>query len=222
MESFADRKLTANLQSGIKTLQKALRARRQLQTRPPIGKVICSTMQVRNNTHCTDIKPEKCGWDHDHFLLDIALIQLSTHDPPSNQAPLLRQRHPTLLSNDVRVEFQGITQQQYGMKVFKCGSESHNRSGMLSGLCWFRHKDLGYYEAWSIAPLGEERRHFAVRGDSAAAVTTQSGVELVGQLHGALVDQAGEQIVYMNPTEPITAFIEAQNPGSTLNPSINT
>ncbi|KAL8919426.1 MAG: hypothetical protein Q9208_006804 [Pyrenodesmia sp. 3 TL-2023] len=218
LESSSDRTFVTTLRSEIKTLQKQLQSCRQLLSRVPVGKLLFSTMHVRNDTHCRNIDPHDC-WFHDHFILDIALIQLTTHNPPSNEAPSASQGRPTLWS-DVRRGVKGIAQPEYGMKVFKCGAQSHVTSGVLSGQSWFFTDEVGWFEGWSICCLGERR--FCIGGDSAAAVTTLSSAELVGQLHGQLVDPAGEQISCMIPMQPITNFIEAQIPESELTLSTDT
>ncbi|KAI4179331.1 MAG: hypothetical protein LQ346_007217 [Caloplaca aetnensis] len=220
MESFSsNRQLMAFLKSDTKTVQEELQSRRQLGSRAPIGKVLFSTMHVSNKGNCRMNDPSDC-WYHDHFLMDVALIQLwTTQNPQKNQAPLLRQGHP-MLWFDVLGDVQGIAQPQYAMKVFKCGSESHITSGMLSGQRWICSDAMGWFQAWFISPLGE--RSFSVGGDSASLITTQSGAELVGQLQGGLVDQAGEPLTCMTPIEPIMDFIKAQMPGSELTLSTET
>ncbi|KAL9029903.1 MAG: hypothetical protein Q9196_001906 [Gyalolechia fulgens] len=206
--SSPNQKEIATLKSGIKTLQKELQSRRQLQSRTPIGKVLFSTMQVMNPTHCPNSNPADCAL-HDHFLLDMALIHLSTRDAPGNKAPWHRESSPTGLSNA-----KGLAEPVYGMRVFKCGSQSQITSGMLSGQSFFAdHTGLGWFQSWTI--VGDGDRRFSEGGDLASAVTTKSR-ELVGQLHGAVVDPAEEPISCMTPMEPIIDYIKARVPNSDL------
>ncbi len=115
---------------------------------------------------------------------------------------------------DVLGDVKGIAQPHYGMHVFKSGSQSHITNGMLSGQRWVYSDVLGWCQAWVISPFGD--RPFSIRGDSASLITTQSGVELVGQLHGGVFDQAGEPVGCMTPIEPIMDMIKARLPGSEL------
>ncbi|KAL8903645.1 MAG: hypothetical protein Q9207_003794, partial [Kuettlingeria erythrocarpa] len=220
MELFSsNRTLIASLKSDMKPLQKELQSRRQLLSRAPIGKVLFSTMHVSNKEHCRMNDTSEC-WYHDHFLIDVALIQLwTTQNPKWNQAPLLRHGDP-MLWYDMLDGVQGIAQPQHAMKVFKCGSQTHITSGMLSGHRWVYSDVLGWFQTWIISALGE--RSFSVRGDSASLITTQSGIELVGQLHGNIVDQTGEPLSCMTPIEPIMDWIKTQMPGSELTLSTET
>ncbi|KAL9001657.1 MAG: hypothetical protein Q9188_005377 [Gyalolechia gomerana] len=214
-ELSLSRKAIATLKSEIKTLQKELESRRQLQSsRRPIGQVLFSAIQVINTTQCQDINPTDCKL-HDHFLLDLALIQLSTHDLHWNIAPLPRE------CKSPWYDVTGLAQPLDEMRVFKYGSQTGITSGRLSGQTFFAHDaGLGWFQGWAIIADDEDRR-FSEGGDSASAITTSTG-ELVGQLHGAVIDPAHKPISCMTPIEPIINFLKARIPNSDVTFSTDT
>ncbi|KAI4117489.1 MAG: hypothetical protein LQ338_007545 [Usnochroma carphineum] len=205
--SPACRRNVALLRSETKTSQKRLQFCQQLQLREPIGRVLFSTMHVANTSQCQPIDPGPCS-QHDHSLMDFALIQLRKHNSHSNKALLLRENGPSLY------DVERTAQPTHGMRVFKCGSETGITTGIIHGQYFLLHDaGLGFYRAWGI--LGDGGTKFAAPGDSGSGITTESKM-LVGQLHSGLLDRASQPLVFMTSIQTIFEGIEATIPSSSV------